>query len=171
MTDLWINKYKPKNLNEVIGNKNQINKIKNWLHDIKYNDSDKMTLIISGNHGIGKTLIMQYILEEYNYNNKIIYPYDIKNYRNSDDFKSFYNYDNSILNRLSKKNNKIALVFTEMENITLKSDKKFVIDINKKNNKKKKFPLIFICNNKHSKLIDDIAKNKNCTKIDLLSPS
>jgi len=58
-----------------------------------------------------------------------------------------------------------------MENITLKSDKKFIIDINKKNNKKKKFPLIFVCNNKHSKLIDDIAKNKNCTKVDLLSPS
>lgn len=171
MTDLWINKYKPKNLNEIIGNKNQINKIKNWLHDIKYNDSDKMTLIISGNHGIGKTLIIQYILDEYNYDNKMIYPYDIKNYRNTEDFNSFYNYDNSIINRLSKKNKKIALIFTEMENITLKSDKKFVIGINKKNTKKKKFPLIFIYNNKHSKLIDDIAKNKNCTKVDLLSPS
>ena len=34
MNSLWINKYKPKNLDEIIGNKNQIKKIEEWLQNI-----------------------------------------------------------------------------------------------------------------------------------------
>ena len=79
MNNLWINKYKPSNLNEIIGNKNQINKIQDWLDNI--DNLKSMSLIVSGNHGIGKSLTLKYILEENNYLVKVIYPNEIKLYR------------------------------------------------------------------------------------------
>ena len=171
MNNLWVNKYKPSNLDEVFGNKNQIKRIKEWLKNI--NNSKSMSLIISGNHGIGKTISMRYILEEFNYNVKMILPDEIKHYRNNEDFKDFYNYENSIKNKMkfSNKNfhNKISMIFDETEAITLTSEKKFITEIFKINNKKKMFPLIFICNNQHSKLLNDLKKN--CEEIKFLPPS
>ena len=149
MNNLWINKYKPSNLDQIIGNKNQIKRIQEWLKNMDTLKS--MSLIVSGNHGIGKSLTLKYILEENNYLVKIIYPNEIKLYRNDGDFKDFFNYKNSIRNKIdfssdtSKK--KLALIFDETESITLTSEKKFITEIFKMNNKKKLFPLIFISNN------------------------
>jgi replication factor C subunit 1 len=154
--NLWINKYKPKKLNEIIGNNTQINKIKEWLLNQKTN-----SLIVSGNQGIGKTITIKLILEEAGYRVKIINPNDIKDHRIFDDFNDYYNHTKSIFSKISINkniNNKIALIFDETENITLTSEKKFVIDIYKENNKIKAFPLIFISNNKHSKLLNDLKK-------------
>lgn len=177
MDNLWINKHRPSELSELIGNKNQIKTIKKWIEDIDDNHQSDMTLILSGNHGIGKSLAINYILEEKGYKTKVIYPNDIKDYRNvnnnSKKFEDFYNYNNSIQNTMglviknSKK--KIAIIFEETETITLPSEKKFIKEINKTNNKKKSFPLIFICNNKHSKLINNLGKN--CVKVKFTTPS
>ena len=61
------------------------------------------------------------------------------------------------------------MIFDETEAITLTSEKKFITEIFKINNKKKIFPLIFICNNQHSKLLNDLKKN--CEEIKFLPPS
>ena len=171
MNNLWVNKYKPNNLDEIYGNKNQIKRIKEWLLDI--NNSKSMSLIISGNHGIGKTISIKYILESLGFNVKTILPDEIKQYRNNDDFKDFYNYNNSIKNKLQFTNktysSKLAMIFDETESISLTSEKKFITEIFKINNKKKIFPLIFICNNQHSKLLNDLKKN--CEEIKFLPPS
>ena len=171
MNNLWVNKYKPNNLDEIFGNKNQIKRIKEWLSNT--NNSKSMSLIISGNHGIGKTISMKYVLESCYYNVKMILPDEIKHYRNNEDFKDFYNYENSIKNKMKFSNkkfsNKLAMIFDETESITLTSEKKFITEIFKINNKKKMFPLIFICNNQHSKLLNDLKKN--CEEIKFLPPS
>lgn len=171
MNNLWVNKYKPNNLDEIFGNKNQIKRIKEWLSNT--NNSKSMSLIISGNHGIGKTISMKYVLESCDYNVKMILPDEIKHYRNNEDFKDFYNYENSIKNKMKFSNkkfsNKLAMIFDETESITLTSEKKFITEIFKINNKKKMFPLIFICNNQHSKLLNDLKKN--CEEIKFLPPS
>ena len=72
MNNLWVNKYKPNNLDEIFGNKNQIKRIKEWLSNT--NNSKSMSLIISGNHGIGKTISMKYVLESCDYNVKMAAP-------------------------------------------------------------------------------------------------
>jgi replication factor C subunit 1 len=171
MNNLWINKYKPNNLNEIIGNKNQIKKIEEWLKNIDTLKS--MSLIVSGNHGIGKSLTLKYILEENNYIVKIIYPNEIKLYRNESDFNDFFNYKNSINNKIKftskNSNRKLALIFDETESITLTSEKKFITEIFKMNNKKKLFPLIFISNNQHSKLLNDLKKN--CLEVRFIPPA
>jgi replication factor C subunit 1 len=169
-TELWINKYKPKKLEEMIGIQDQINKIRIWINNLAHIKSQGV--IISGNQGLGKTLAIKLILEELNYIIRIINPNDIKDHRIYNDFNDYYNFINSVYSKIQfndKQNNKIALIFDETENITLTSEKKYIMDIHKENNKQKSFPLFFISNNQHSKLLNDLKKN--CLEIVFTTPS
>lgn len=167
--DLWINKYKPKNINQIIGNKIQIKKFKEWITNLSINKSQG--IIISGNQGLGKTLTIKLILEELGYIPRIINPNEIKDHRIYDDFNDYYNFANSIYTKINfadQKNKNIALIFDETENITLTSEKKYIMDIYKENNKSKSFPLIFISNNQHSKLLNDLKKG--CGEVIFITP-
>ena len=158
--DLWINKYKPTYINQIIGNHDQINTFRSWITNLSSNKNQ--SIIVSGNQGLGKTLTIKLILEEMNYIVRIINPNEIKDHRILDDFNDYYNFVNSIYTKIQfsdNKNKKIALIFDETENITLTSEKKYIMDIYKENNKMKSFPLIFISNNQHSKLLNDLKKN------------
>lgn len=171
MESLWINKYHPKSLNDIVGHKNQIKKIKDWLNTLASKNKNN-AIIVSGNHGIGKTLTIKMILENTGYIVRIINPNEIKDFRLQDDFDEYYNQHNSVLNKLkfnNTSNNKIAIIFNETENISLTSEKKYIMDIFKENNKSNSFPLIFITNNQHSKLLNDLKKN--CEEIHFYSPS
>ena len=174
--ELWINKYKPKNINEIIGNKTQINNFKLWLDSVKNININKKniksnnTIIISGNQGLGKTLSIKLILEESKYIVRIINPNEIKEHRDNkgdSDITDYYNFVNSIYSKIKlNKNNsdissQIAIIFDETENITLTSERKYIMEIFKYNNKVKAFPLIFISNNQHSKLLNDLKKSCN----------
>jgi len=171
MDTLWINKYRPNSLSQIIGHKLQIKKIKEWLVDVKHKNKNN-AIIVSGNHGIGKTLTVKLILEEIGYIVRVINPSEIKDFRNLDDFDEYYNQENSIISQLNfykNKNNKFALIFDETENISLTSEKKYIMDIYRENNRTYSFPLIFISNNQHSKLLNDLKKN--CEEIRFFSPS
>jgi replication factor C subunit 1 len=161
MTYLWINKYKPTDIDQIIGNNEQINKIFDWLNNLS---NSKQCIIISGTQGIGKTLSIELILKKLGYIVRIINLNDIKEHRNYNDFDDYYNFNNSIYSKINiNKNKKVALIIDEIENITLTSEKKFIMDIYKENNKTKSFPLIFISNNQHSKLLNELKKG--CTEI------
>jgi replication-associated recombination protein RarA len=166
--ELWINKYKPTSTHNIIGNKTQIEKIILWLNNL---DSYSYSLIVSGNQGIGKTHIIKLILEEFKYKVHIINPNDIKDHRILDDINDYYNHKNSIYSKTIESNgsNKIALIFDEIDNITLNSEKKYIMNIYKDNNKNKLFPLLFISNNQHSKLLTDLKRN--CMEVILTPPS
>lgn len=64
----WVDKYKPKSLNDIVGNKMQIDKMIKWLK--VFNDNSLMDtnfrngLLISGPPGIGKTSTAHIILKE-----------------------------------------------------------------------------------------------------------
>ena len=172
--NLWINKWKPNDITEIIGNKQSISKIDEWLS--KFDKHANNAIIISGSHGIGKTLAIELLLKKYNYISKIIYPDELKNFRNDTEFDDYYNYDNSVFTKFKMKsknnsndNKKIAIVFDEIESISLSSEKKYVFNIFKTNAKMKSFPLIFISNTNHSKLLNDLKKY--CMEIKFYSPS
>jgi DNA polymerase III delta prime subunit len=165
----FTEKYSPKSIKEIIGNKSSISKFDKWIKSI--NDREENFLILSGKNGIGKTIISSILLDTYNYNPIIIYPEDIKNYRQNDEFNDFYNLNNSINKKINFKNveNKnIALLFDDTETITLTSEKKYIMNIFK-NKINSSIPIIFICNNNHSKLLNDLKKN--CQEIKFYSPS
>ena len=169
-SDLWINKYRPDSISNIIGNKFSIQKFNDWIANFdKHNDN---SIIISGGHGIGKTMTVQLLLEKYNYKYKMIYPDEIKSFRTDMDFDDYYNFSNSIDSTVKMKsnfNNKLALVFDETESITLTSERKYIFNIYKINAKNKHFPLIFITNTNHSKLVNDLKKY--CIEFKFISPS
>jgi replication factor C subunit 1 len=169
--DLWINKWRPTSINDIIGNKPNIQKLENWIANFDTDKNNNNSIIINGKHGIGKTLAVQLLLTKYNYKYKIIYPDEIKSFRLDQDFDDYYNYNNSINVKVKMKTNskKIALVFDETESITLTSERKYVFNIYKMNSKLKSFPLIFISNINHSKLTNDLKKY--CPEFNFLSPS
>ena len=78
--NLWINKYKPKKISDLVGNSNEVHKIIYWLKKFykKKNDNDN-SLIISGSRGIGKTSSIKLILNELNYNPLFLYSNNLKN--------------------------------------------------------------------------------------------
>jgi replication factor C subunit 1 len=173
-SNLLINKWKPNDISEIVGNKQSISKIDDWLS--KFDKHNENCIIISGSHGIGKTLAIELLLKKYNYTSKIIYPDELKNFRNDTEFDDYYNYDNSVFTKFKMKsknntndNKKIAIVFDEIESISLSSEKKYVFNIFKTNGKIKSFPLIFISNTNHSKLLNDLKKY--CMEIKFYSPS
>ena len=76
MDNLWINKYKSTKLCDIIGHKIPIESITNWLTNIDQYKSQ--SIIVSGVHGIGKSLTIKLLLTELNYLIRIIYPNEIK---------------------------------------------------------------------------------------------
>ena len=172
MTISWINKYNPKNVTDIIGNKNQLSALNTWLDNIDNITNKNYSIIISGNQGLGKTTSVKLILKEFNYIIKIIKPNEIKDHRLYEEINDYYDFKNSIYAKLAinnNKNKKIAIIFDETENITLSSEKKYIMDIYKKNNKLKAFPLIFISNNHHSKLLYDLKKE--CSELIFINPT
>ena len=106
-SNLWINKWKPSDITNIVGNKQAVMKIDEWLSKFdKHNDN---AIIISGSHGIGKTLSIELLLNKYNYTSKVIYPDELKNFRNGNDtdFEDYYNYSNSVFSKfkMTSKNN------------------------------------------------------------------
>lgn len=164
---MWNNVWKPETINDIIGNKQSITKIDNWIKN--HNNEKSKCLIISGKNGIGKTISTKLLLEHNKYDYNYIYPDDIKHYRANDNIKEFYNYENSITSVLCEKKKKIALVFDNINNISLTNEKKFINEIFKENCKKGIMPIIFISNNSHNKFINDLKKN--CLEIKLYPPS
>ena len=61
-------RYKPSDVNGIVGNKNNINAINQWILNIEGNiKNTKKCLLISGNTGIGKTLSVELILKNLKY--------------------------------------------------------------------------------------------------------
>jgi replication factor C subunit 1 len=167
LSNIWLNKYQPKNLNEIVGNKNQIIKIKKWL--LNYDNQDKHATVISGGHGIGKNLTIKLALEETNYQIKNIYSTSLKNKFIISELIQSCTKTKNVYNSLSKNNNiKYAIVIDDTESITLSSERDNLTELCKLNSLHKYFPIIFICNLQHSKLINNLKKS--CLEITLLNP-
>ena len=65
---LWVDKYKPKKISDIIGNKIQIKQAKLWLNNFRNKvKGTKLALFISGPPGIGKTTLSHLILKAFEY--------------------------------------------------------------------------------------------------------
>lgn len=155
--NIWTNKYRPTKLSEVIGNENQINIIKKWL--MNFETSQYHAAIISGGHGIGKNLIVKLALEDAGYLIRNIYSTSLKTknvvYEIIHSCVKVKNVASSIN---QSDNKKCAIVIDDTESITLSSEKENLLELYKQNSLNKYFPLIFISNLQHSKLINNLKK-------------
>lgn len=165
------NFYEPTNSSELIGNKNEIHIIKDWL--INFNtlsNKDKANLIITGAHGIGKTTAISLIVKECGYN-LINFDFDIiKNNKKINDYIDSLIKNNNILNLMSSTNKKKNIIIIDkLETITSTIQKKS-LDILRKNNEKNRYlPIIFISNTQHTKFLSSLKKN--CIVVEFMSPT
>jgi hypothetical protein len=160
---LWTDKYKPSNISELICNKEYVEQITRLL-----NNNKKSTIIITGNHGIGKTCMVNTILKELNYCIKTINFNKIKQ-KNIEEILNSLIKNNNILSLLYKKENKSILVIDNLDSISSKTEINCINDIISTNDSKKIIPIILIGNNKHNKFISEIKK-KATSYIKMKSP-
>lgn len=159
MNNLWINKYKPKKISDLVGNSNEVHKIIYWLKKFYKNKDDNNSLIISGDRGIGKTSSISLILKELKYNPLFLYSNNLKNKKVIEKIiKSHTNHKNVYNSMTKNKARKFVLVIDDSETITLSSEKTSLIELFKRNKKEKLFPIIFLTSFHYSKLIVEIKK-------------
>jgi len=176
----WLDKYKPQQLSDVLGDKAQIQKIDQFVKQFtkKNINKDKITnpnLIITGTNGIGKTLMIDLVIQG---NGLEKVTADLSNISVTRKTKRKRKVEKEIIgpNRSVKtyyttlKNNKkllstgdystkkIALVFDDVSNISNPKEKEAIKTIIKTNNKFKEFPIIIIANTKHSKVVNELRK-------------
>lgn len=133
--------YRPTNLTEFIGNKNIIQPFVKWLLEWNENDKKNKCALVSGLCGIGKDLIVDLILSEYNCN-KIELNQD-------DEIEKDYIH-NTIKIKKTFDNKQNVLVITDIDS---SSELGFITDLIKNS----KIPIICICNNRYEQSIKPIV--------------
>jgi len=76
---MLIHKYKPENLENIIGNKNSISSIQSWFENWYANtktNTKNLCALLSGPNGIGKTLTVELLIKKYNLNPISLNPHE-----------------------------------------------------------------------------------------------
>jgi DNA polymerase III delta prime subunit len=185
MNDIWVDKYRPTSLSHICGNKKATNEIIYWLKNFKkykrkyskiknnFPDLNKRVvrikrqkeniysnILITGNHGVGKTVLVNIILKTLKYDIQLLNFSNISTKNNiKKNIKTIIHNCNILTSIKNEKKKKFVLVIDEIETITSTADKNCIISLQKDNEVNWHFPIIFISNNKHNKLLSDIKKS------------
>ena len=169
ISQLFTDKYYPKEMNDIIGNQQQIRNINNWLdswndcvlhgHKKEQGKSFKKfgkpeninarAAIVSGPSGIGKTCAIRILAKTKGYR---IFELNASDKRNKDTINNSVGFlmNNTTLSAIDNStNSKNIIIMDEIDGMTGNEDKggiKALIDITKKT----KVPIIFICNDIYS---------------------
>jgi hypothetical protein len=171
----WLEKYRPKSLEEVLGDKSQINRIHTFLQQFtKKSDVKYPNIIVSGQNGVGKSIIVDLAIRKNHFEKQIANTSNIttirKKKKSSKETSNHFNrtiksYYYSLANHCVFSENgkfvnkKIALVFDDVCNISNMKFKEVIKALVKMNNKLKQIPIIIISNNRHSKTIHELRKS------------
>lgn len=123
------------------------------------NNEKSSCLLVTGNHGVGKTCSVYAILNSLGYTIQIINFSRIKTTKNIKEIIDGVSNKNNILtNMFNKKNEKYAIVIDELESLSSQTEKICITALIKNNELYRTQPIIFISNNQHNKLLGDIKK-------------
>lgn len=184
--DLWIEKYKPKKMAELVTNTAAVKNIYSWLLSFdknrkivfskqkgkkkknanntgdvvsKKDPNLKSCMLVSGGHGVGKSINVEVILKDLNYNVQKLDTVILKSGKNIEDVINKIMVNSNILNIMNGiEQKKIAIVVDEIESITSSAEKTCIMTLQKLNEQRWYCPVIFISNNQHNKLLSDIKK-------------
>lgn len=127
-------------------------------------DTIKKNLMLTGNHGIGKTSIAHVILSSLGYTIRTVNLNDVKNNKNIDTIIKSLICQSDILHIISKTDfqdryEKIVILIDELESISSSVEKNCINTIISINNENFVCPVVLISNNKHNKFISAIKKD------------
>jgi hypothetical protein len=123
-------------------------------------DQPKSCMIIIGNHGVGKTCVVYSVLNTLGYVTQVVNFGKIKTNKNIKEVIENTMVSSDILTMIEgKKSSKLAIVIDELESITSSTGKNCITALLRNNELNWMYPIIFISNNQHNKLLSDIKKN------------
>ena len=127
----------------------QSKKVKNIFH--------YSSVLLTGNHGIGKSVALDVIIKELGYTVQIINSH-IKTKNTKDVLKHSSNSSDvlGLMNGDAKE--KKVVVIDKIETITSSTEKNYILSLLKENSKLWCYPIVFLSNNNHNKLLSDIKK-------------
>ena len=114
-------------------------------------------MFVYGNHGIGKSCVVKLVLQELNYEVKII-NLSHMDASKVDKILTEHNIHNAINEIVDVKK---ALIIDEIQYAKTIGEKTFIRTILKKNMENWYFPIIFIANTNHTQVIKDVKKATN----------
>lgn len=158
----WIEKYRPKNLNEMLGNEKMSNNILTFLNNFNSKQENKMdmttrdrALLLIGHPGIGKTTVVRAICAAHNYDIKETNASDTRNKTSIQEIIGDLNKNVSILSFTHNVRNKIIFI-DEVDGIAGNEDRGGLAEIIKLI-ETTSFPIILACNFRNEK-IDKLEK-------------
>ena len=175
----WLEKYKPQKIKNIVCNRTAVKQIRNWLNNYrKYRiiarknksisrkrgrgkknkkiEINRSCMLITGSHGVGKTIVTDVILKEYGYVTRRL---DFNKLKKGMNISNIMNSRNIIDIIKNNKTQKMAIVVDEIESITSTTKKNCIIELQKSNDIHWYCPIIYISNNQHNKMLSDLKKH------------
>lgn len=190
----WMERYRPKKISDIVCNEGAVRLISDWLKAFPYNKKKALTerngakkrktkrgkkvnerergnMVVTGDHGVGKTMMIDVILKEYNYEINRINFNDIKNKRKVEDVMNRVMKTSNILSLMNDtEKKKIAIVVDEIESITSTTEKNYIFALQKSNGVNWYCPMIFISNNKHTPILSKTRREAYEVKVETPRP-
>ena len=184
----WLKKYKPKKIRDIVCNRTAVKKITNWLDNYnKYRilahknkgvsrkrgrgkksdnkiEINKSCMVITGNHGVGKTVVIDIILNEYGYVVKTLNFDRLKKKKKDMNISNITSSRNIIDAIRDGKTAKMAIVIDEIESITSTTKKACIKELQKNNDIYWYCPIIYISNEQHTKMLSELKKRSYTVK-------
>lgn len=180
---IWTETYRPHKISELTTNLTAVNEVYKWISTYdkmrkavnQSNSTNKKTqntvqkrtkknifkscMLVTGGHGIGKTVTVEVILKELNYDISYLDINILKSSKNIEDIIHKMMVSSNILTMMNNdKIKKMAIIVDEIESITASAEKACISALQKANEQNWYCPIIFISNNQHNKLLSDIRK-------------
>ena len=157
MTDIWFERYKPKKLKDIIGNGDVVTNLNDWIKKFYKDKKCKKTVLLKGNHGTGKEVIVSSILSKNGYYSDWVRTCDDSNSSLLDNIENIH----GKLNRgdYIKDNKRYALVIDDFENLS-SSNKNHSRLLAIVKDDKYNFPKILISSLKYNAFIKNIPTKK-----------
>jgi replication factor C subunit 1 len=162
--NLWADKYRPKQISDLIGNDKNIKRVVQWIKKFKKGKTEYRALFLYGPPGIGKTTIAHIILKKFGYEIIEFNASDVRSQKSvRENISKFLDTINvSFIN--SKVIKPMGIIMDEVDGMS-SGDRGGVSELVKLIAPKKKVsgqkffnPVICICNNNSEKKLSDLKK-------------
>tara|TARA_Y100000590_G_C15746615_1_gene1022294 strand:+ start:7059 stop:8429 length:1371 start_codon:yes stop_codon:yes gene_type:complete len=116
MNSLWFEKYRPKTLKDMIFDKKDVDKAKQWITDFKNKKKGTPNcLFLLGKPGIGKTSLAYALLNDFDYDICEFNASEIRNQKQIKDQISEINGNINVIDFMNSKKKKIGIIMDEID--------------------------------------------------------
>jgi replication factor C subunit 1 len=117
--ETWFIRYKPKKMDDILINREDLKKMKNWLLDFKNNKpKTPKSLLLYGPPGVGKTTIANVLLNEFEYDVREFNASEIRNQKLIKDNILDINGSVNVADKLCYKKKMIGIIMDEIDGMS-----------------------------------------------------